>query len=117
MNVDFVTDENFDKKDLANVMGKLKPLINVKHMKKITEKYWIKDSQIYSVNVSFYMGDKDRDNVTINRKYYLYTLYRKKQNGYDIPENIDGFQTWFIEMNHKTMLLQDYLDGKHSQES
>lgn len=101
-----VTKEDFGYNDMREAVERLKPLINMEAMNEIARRYWAEKSHLQSVEVIFYRGEIDKNDMNKNVIYSLGTDYRKTHNGYDIPSNIDGYHTWYIEVNGKRTLLE-----------
>lgn len=111
LTIDFIVDENFNKEDLKNVIEDLKPVINDASMDKVANMYWVKGSKVATAYVNFYTDKIDKKDLRKNLKYSLYTNYLKKHNVGEIPENIDGYNTWYVDINNEELLLNEYLNN------
>ena len=111
--INFVTSENFEINDVKRVIDKLKPFINTNHMDEIASKYWVKDTKVHNVCISFYNGKIDKNDTRKNLVYSIYTNYYKTHVVDDNPLNVDAYNTWFIEVDGKRYQLEDYLDGNY----
>ena len=111
--INFVTSENFEINDVKKVIDKLKPFINTNHMDEIASKYWVKDTKVSTVYISFYNGKIDKNDKRKNLVYSIYTNYYKTHVVDDDPLNIDAYNTWFIRVDGKEYQLEDYLDGDY----
>lgn len=119
LSIYFEVDKSFNDNDLLQVVNHLKPVINVEHMTEIAQKYWENNSKISTININFYNGKIDNNDLTQNLLYNINTRYYKSSDTSLQPDNVDGYKTWYItikqedknkEKNFKMVLLDDYFD-------
>lgn len=89
---DVLYEIDLEKEDFQHLKDSFKTLIDVDFMRKIGDKYWdgIRPSHfILKVNVE----KEDKDNI----EYEIHSNYNKTKVSNEDPDNIDGYETWYIE--------------------
>lgn len=92
---DLIYDGDLSKNEIEALVEEFKKLVNVETMKKIEKEYW-NNTIPSSFELYIYINRKESEGAY---DYLIKSNYNKTFRIDEDPENIDGYETWFIEDN------------------
>lgn len=89
---DIVYNGDLEKEDFKCLINEFKTLIDIDFMQEIGNKYW-NGSRPNSFVLRIDIGEDDKNSFD----YEIYSNYNKTKVHDEEPNNIDGYETWYIE--------------------
>lgn len=94
LGANLVYDGDLEEGELKDLVDEFKTLIDIDFMQRIGDKYW--GGSRPNEFVLYVYVDEIKDNKHEHTyDYKIFSQYNKTFNSNEIPENIDGYKTWF----------------------
>ena len=92
LNAEMIYDGDLGDIDLRYLIQEFDPLIEIDFMQEIGEQYWA-GGVPWQFNLNVHVDKKLEDGYD----YQLFTRYNKEHIRNEDPDNIDGYETWYIQ--------------------
>ncbi|KAF5084258.1 hypothetical protein DSECCO2_81270 [anaerobic digester metagenome] len=97
---DIIYEGDLEEEDLKSLIREFKTLINVNFMKAIGNKYW-SGSRPSSFILRINIGEETQNDTD----YIIFSKYNKSNVRDEKPDNIDGYETWYIANKYGDEIL------------
>lgn len=96
--------DDLGKEDLHFLINEFKTLIDIEFMEKLGDEYWT-GSRLSEFELRVYIGEDEKGGYG-DYNYIISSDYNKTKVSNEEPDNIDGFETWYIfDREHNEIIL------------